>query len=247
MRNDAPNPGGARDFATTRWSVVLAAGGGASPESEQALASLCEAYWYPLYAFVRRLGHQPDDAQDLTQAFFARVLEKGYLRAADPGRGRFRCFLLAALKHFLANERERARAHKRGGGRAVLPLDFQAGEQRYRLEPAHERTAGRLYERRWALTLLGQVLARLREEFARAGKAPLFDRLKAYLTGENASASYREVGAELGMSEGAVKVAVHRLRGRYRELLLGEIAQTVAAPEEVEEELLHLFEAISSK
>src|SRR6516162_3514630 len=153
-----------KSFATTHWSLVLAAGKSASADAEGALAALCQTYWYPLYAYVRRQGHQPDDAQDLTQEFFARLLEKQYLRAADPERGRFRSFLLSAVKHFLSKERDRAKARKRGGGRAVFPLDFEAGESRYSLEPTHEVTAETIYERRWALTLLDQVFARLRQE-----------------------------------------------------------------------------------
>jgi RNA polymerase sigma-70 factor (ECF subfamily) len=237
-----PSHGGG--FVTTRWTVVLAAGRGGTQESQEALASLCGAYWYPLYAFVRRLGRRPEEAQDLTQAFFARLLEKNYLRAADPGRGRFRSFLLAAFKHFLSKERERTRAQKRGGGRKHLPLDFEAGERRYSLEPAHELTAERLYEQRWALTVLDQVLARLRGEFSHGGKADLFERLKGYLTGEGAVRPYREAAAELGTTEAAFKMAVHRLRQRFREALLAEIAQTVAGPEEVDEELRHLFAAV---
>ena len=162
MPSDEPNSGNADHFATTRWSLVVAAGQGASPDAQQALETLCRLYWYPLYAFVRRLGHQPDDAQDLTQAFFTRLLEKDCIQAADPNRGRFRSFLLASFKHFIADERVRAGAQKRGGGKAFLPLDFEAGEQRYHLEPAHDWTAERIYERRWALTLLAQVLERLR-------------------------------------------------------------------------------------
>ena len=246
MAKDEPSSGGAGGFATTRWSVVLAAGKGASPDADTALASLCQRYWYPLYAFVRRSGHQPADAQDLTQEFFARLLEKHYLRAADPERGRFRSFLLASCKHFLSKERDRAKAQKRGGGRKVLPLDFEAGERRYSLEPTHEATAEKVYERRWALTLLDQVFARLRNEFDRAGKRNEFDRLKVYLTGEAAALSYREAAAELGTTEGAVKVAVHRLRRRYRELVREEIGHTVAGPDDVAEELRRLFAALRS-
>jgi RNA polymerase sigma-70 factor (ECF subfamily) len=165
--------------------MVLAAGKGASPDADAALASLCQTYWYPLYAFVRRLGHQPADAQDLTQEFFARLLEKQYLRAADPERGRFRSFLLSSVKHFLSKERDRTKAYKRGGGRKVLLLDFEAGESRYSLEPTHEVTAEKIYERRWALTLLDQVFARLRDEFDRASKQKEFDCLKVYLTGSH--------------------------------------------------------------
>ena len=233
-------------FLTTHWSLVLAAGQRALPESEKALASLCESYWYPLYAFVRRLGRQPDDARDLTQGFFARLLEKDYLRAADPGRGRFRTFLLAAFKHFLANEHERAAAQKRGGGRVIVSLDFAAGEGRYSLEPAHGLTPERVYERRWALTLLDVVLQALQDEFARPNKVKHFERLKGFLTGEGSSDPYRQVAEELDMTEAAVKVAVHRLRRRFRELLLAEIAQTLDDPTEADDELRHLFEALRS-
>jgi RNA polymerase sigma-70 factor (ECF subfamily) len=246
MAKDEPISGAAGGFATTRWSMVLAAGKDAAPDADAALASLCQTYWYPLYAFVRRLGHQPADAQDLTQEFFARLLEKHYLQAADPERGRFRSFLLSSFKHFLSKERDRAKARKRGGGRKVLPLDFEAGESRYSLEPTHEITAEKVYERRWALTLLDQVFARLRDEFDHARKQNEFDHLKVYLTGEATTLSYRDVAAELGMTEGAVKVAVHRLRRRYRELVRDEIGHTVAGPEDVDEELRRLFAALRS-
>jgi RNA polymerase sigma-70 factor (ECF subfamily) len=233
-------------FVTTHWSLVLAAGKGASAQARAALAALCQTYWYPLYAYVWRQGHQPDDAQDLTQAFFARLLEKHYLQSADPERGRFRSFLLTAFKRFLSKERDRERTQRRGGGRKLLPLDFEAGERRYSLEPAHEITAERIYEQRWALTLLDRVFVRLRDEFDRAGKQKEFDCLKVYLTGEAGTPSYQEAAAELATTEGAVRVAVHRLRRRYRELVREEIAQTVAGPEDVDEELRHLFAALRS-
>ncbi len=237
---------GGRRFATTRWSLVAAAGRSASPQSDRALATLCEDYWFPLYAFVRREGYSPHDAQDLTQEFFARLLQKNYLADADRRRGRFRSFLLASLKHFLSKERDRARAQKRGGGRAPLSLDFASAESRYRLEPADELTAERLFDRRWALTVLEQVLGRLRAESAAADKLPLFDQLKGFLTGRKGSRPYSEVADELAMTEGAVKVAVHRLRRRYRELLKQEIAQTLTGPEELDDELRHLFAAVGS-
>jgi RNA polymerase sigma-70 factor (ECF subfamily) len=239
--SDCAHPQG---FATTRWSLVLAAGRGDAPEAQAALAALCEVYWYPLYAYVRRSGHPADEARDLTQEFFARLLEKHYLRAADSERGRFRSFLLTAFKRFLAKERHRARALKRGGGRRMLSLDFEQGESRFRLEPATDITAETIYERRWALTLLDRVMDRLRDDFERAGKRDDFDRLKVFLTGEAAAPNYREAAAELGTTEGAVKVAVHRLRRRFRDVVLAEIAQTVTAPEDVDEELRYLFEAI---
>ncbi len=233
-------------FATTNWSLVLAAGKGASHGAQQALAALCQIYWYPLYAYVRRQGHQPDDAQDLTQEFFTRLLEKHYLQSADPERGRFRSFLLTAFKRFLSKERNRERTKRRGGGRKLLPLDFEAGERQYNRELAHEVSAEKIYEQRWALTLLDRVFARLRDEFDRAGKQKEFNCLKVYLTGEAGTPSYQEVAPELAMTEGAIKVAVHRLRRRYRDLVREEIAQTVARPEDVDEELRQLFAAVRS-
>jgi RNA polymerase sigma-70 factor (ECF subfamily) len=241
--SDGAHPQG---FATTRWSLVLAAGRGDAPEAETALATLCETYWYPLYAYVRRSGYPADEARDLTQEFFARLLEKHYLRAADSERGRFRSFLLTAVQRFLSKERHRARALKRGGGRRMLSLDFEQGESRFRLEPTTGVTAETIYERRWALTLLDRVMSRLRGDFEQLGKRDDFDRLKVFLTGEAAVPSYREVADAAGTTEGAVKVAVHRLRRRFRDLLLAEIAQTVTAPEDAEEELRHLFEAVRS-
>jgi RNA polymerase sigma factor (sigma-70 family) len=240
--------GHAGHFATTRWSLVVSAGDRGSPQSATALATLCETYWYPLYAFVRRRGRNADDAQDLVQAFFARLLEKNDLAAAERDRGRFRSFLLASLKHFLANEWDRQRAQKRGGGQQLLSIDFGTAEERYHVEPSHELTAEKVFERRWAMVLLANVLARLREEFVQGGKCDMFERLKVFLTGQQRALTYGQLGAELTMSEGAVKVAVHRLRKRYRELLRKEIGQTLAdpAPEEVDQEIRDLFAAISS-
>jgi RNA polymerase sigma factor (sigma-70 family) len=233
-------------FATTHWSMVVAAGGKATARSQEALARLCEAYWYPLYVYVRRWGHAADEAQDLTQEFFARLMEKGYLRQADPDRGRFRSFLLAALKHFLANERDRAGAQKRGGGRPPLPLEIEGAEGRYSLEPADPETPEKIFERRWALTLLDKVLSRLREDYHQTGKGALFDLLKDLLTAGKADEPYARLGAELGMSEGAVKVAVHRLRRRFGELLREEIAQTVADPRDIDDEIRYLFKALGA-
>ncbi len=237
-------PPAARQFASTRWSLVAAAGQRGSPEAEEALATLCRLYWYPLYAYARRQIPRSEDAQDLTQAFFARLLEKDYLQAADARRGKFRSFLLTAFKHFLANERERNGAQKRGGGRIVLPLDFRAGEERFRREPVDPRTPENQYERRWALTLLEQTLGRLRAEYEAAGKSRLFEALKGTLTGEPAGVPYARLAADLGVTESVVKVAAHRLRRRYGELLRAEIAQTVASPDEVDEELRSLFAAV---
>jgi RNA polymerase sigma-70 factor (ECF subfamily) len=236
-----PRQAQAGRFGTTHWSVVLAARDRDAPQAEQALAALCEAYWYPLYAFVRRQGHDPDQAADLTQEFFARLLEKDYLKAVDRTRGRFRSFLLAACTHFLANERDRAHAMRRGGGRPPVSIDVRRAEGRYRAEPAHELTAERLYQRRWALTLLDGVLERLGEESRRAGKVLLYQHLKVALTGAEGAVPYARVGAELGMSEAAVKKAAERLRRRFRELLRHRIAETVADPAEVDDEIRDLF------
>jgi DNA-directed RNA polymerase specialized sigma24 family protein len=230
-------------FATTHWSLVLAARDRAEPGARDALASLCALYWYPLYAYVRRRGHGPDDSHDLTQEFFARLLGKDFLAGVDRGKGKFRSFLLAACTHFLANERDRGRAKKRGGGRAVVSLDATDAEGRYRTEPADDLTPEKLFERRWALALLQQVMGRLRAEFEAKGKGHLFDRLRGFLVGEK-GAGYRRASDELGLSEGAVKVAVHRLRQRYRELLHEEIGRTVGSAEEVEEEVRALFAAL---
>ena len=231
-------------FATTHWSLVLASRDRAEPGARDALASLCDTYWYPLYAYVRRRGHGADDAHDLTQEFFARLLEKDFLAGVDRAKGKFRSFLLATCNHFLANERDRARARKRGGGRLVLSLDAADAEGRYRAEPADGLTAEKLFERRWALTLLEQALARLRQESAGAGKGQLFEALKGTLTGDGTAEPYARIGRDLGLSEQAVKTAVHRLRRRYQELLRAEVAQTVASPEEVEDELRDLFAAV---
>jgi len=232
---------GQRSFATTHWSLVLAAAHDSRPDAQAALATLCETYWYPLYAYVRRLGYKAEDAQDLTQGFFAALLEKQYVKAADRERGRFRSFLLTALKRFLSKEYDRAHAQTRGGKRKPISLDLESGESRYALEPSHDVTPEAIYQRRWALTVLDRVIVRLRQAYADAGKEKVFDGVKAFLTGETGAPPYEQVARELGMSEGAVKVAVHRLRRRYRDLLRSEIAQTVADPEEVEEELKYLL------
>jgi RNA polymerase sigma-70 factor (ECF subfamily) len=236
---------GAARFHTTRWSIVRAAGQRSSPDAAAALATLCGVYWYPLYAYVRRKGHSPDDAQDLTQSFFARLLEKNVAGKADCSRGKFRSFLLASLDHFLANEWRRGAAYMRGGGRFAVSLDFADGETRYRLELTHELTAERIYQRRWALTLLEGTLTKLRDEFAEGGKLDVFEHLKPYLGGNENTVPYRQIAEALDKTEGAIKVAVHRLRERCRELLRSEIAQTVSSPEEVDEELRDLFEAVA--
>ncbi len=235
-------PPGARDFHTTHWSVVLHARGDSSG-AHVALARLCELYWYPLYAFVRRQGHGPHDAQDLTQEFFARLLAKDWLAGVVPERGRFRAWLLVAMKHFLANEWDRQRAEKRGGKTSLVSLDDDRAEARYRSEAMVSETAEHLYDRQWALTLLDRVLGTLRSEFATAEKAAQFDAFKGALTGDRTP--YAEIAARLGTSEGAVKVAVHRLRERYRTLIRAEIAQTVATAEEIDAEMRHLLTALS--
>ena len=225
--------------------MVLSARKNDSPQSAAALETLCRTYWYPLYAYVRRQGHSPPDAQDLTQEFFARLLQKDYLKAAAQDKGRFRTFLIVALKRFLANEWDRLSAQKRGGGQPLLSLDTELAEQRYRIEPAEGNTAERLFERRWALTLLDGTMRRLRAEFAAAGKVGEFDVLKACLTAERGEISYAELAAALGMNEGAARVAVHRLRKRFREVFRAEIAHTVARPEEIEEEVRYLMSVLA--
>lgn len=231
------------NFATTHWSVIVAAQDAATPEAQAALCALCTDYWYPLYGFIRRQGHAPQEAEDLTQEFFARLLEKGFLAGVDPARGRFRSFLLAACTHFLANQRDRARAWKRGGRSRIVSLDLDAAETRYRHEPACPLTPEKLFARRWGVTLLDRVLARLREDYAARGKASWFDRLRLCLLGDKDVSSHEQAAAELGMTAGAVRVAVHRLRQQFRELLRAEIAQTVEGPEQVEEEIRDLFAA----
>lgn len=227
-------------FATTHWSVVLEAGGPATPESAAALEKLCRIYWYPLYAHVRRRGYSPEDSQDLTQGFFARLLAQHWLGMADARRGRFRTFLLVAFDHFLANEWERVRCEKRGGGKADFSLDALVAETRYRLEPMDTADAGWLYERRWALTLLEHVLDRLREEFTVLGHRERFEALQPCLLGEKTVQTYAALASTWQTTEAAVKMTVSRMRRRYRELLLEEVAQTVSNRDEVEDEIRRL-------
>ena len=241
-----PSPAPAGCFVTTHWSVVLTAGRSDTTRARAALEQLCRNYWQPLYAYVRRTGHSREEAEDLTQEFFARLLAQNTVARADPARGRFRSFLLASLKHFLANEWEKARAQKRGGGAQVIPLEFDTAETRCVQPAAPGDTPDRAFDRQWALALLDVVLGRLRQEYSDSGRDDLFVALKDTLSGGRAEIPYRELGGRLGMSEGAVKVAAHRLRRRYRELLREEIANTVAGPEEVEEELRELFAALSA-
>lgn len=246
--NDTPTAAPAAPvFVTTHWSVVLTATGSDTTQAHAALEGLCRMYWYPIYHFVRRQGHSMHDAQDLTQEFFARLLAKNFLSGADESRGRFRSFLLASFKHFLANEWDRARAQKRGGGMIPISIDAAAAETSCHsmIEPADPATAEKIFERRWALTLLEQVLRRLREEYTSTGRGKLFEQLKPTLTEASRTVKYAEIAEQLGTTEGAVKVAVHRLRHQYRELLRAEIAETVSSPEEVEDELRNLFSALS--
>jgi len=247
-RNSSARSGPARagGFATTHWSIIAAARDPAAPEAREALATLCAAYWYPLYVFIRRQGYSADEARDLTQGFFTAVLEKQALAVADPARGKFRSFLLTVCKHYLSHERHRARAQKRGGGRRTVSLDFGDAEARYAREPTHTLTPDKLFARRWAMTLLDQVLCRLRDEFAARGKAALFDCLRVFLLGEKNALPHARAAADLGMTEGAVKAAAHRLRGRFRELVREEIAQTVDRTEDIEEEIRELFGALTS-
>lgn len=231
-------------FATTRWTVVLAAGRRGTPVADNALEELCRNYWFPLYAYVRRRGHAKEDAEDLTQAFFARFLEKNYIEGLNAERGRFRAFLLAALKHFLANEWDKSRRQKRGGGIANLSLDWQTADTQFDIADTSAPAPDKAFDREWATALLGKVIGRLRSEMAAAGQSMTqFDTLKAFLTAGKGAVPYIDAAKTLGMDEGAVRVAVHRLRKRYRALLRDEIAQTLADPSLVDEEMRSLFSA----
>src|SRR3954447_15243775 len=236
---------GSSQFPTTRWTMVFAAGDPHRKEARSALVALCENYWYPLYAYLRRRGYAADQAQDLTQDFFIRMLEGRYLDRADPEKGRFRSFLLTSLKFFVADEEDRQRAHKRGGG-AVVSFEFSSGEDRYQREPAHDETPERIFERRWALAVLDRVVERLRNEFVQHGRPEHFHRLKVFLLGQS-DAPYASLAREMNTSEEAVKVAIHRLRKRYRELFRQEIADTVVDPVDVESELRHLASVLARK
>jgi RNA polymerase sigma-70 factor (ECF subfamily) len=232
-------------FVTTRWTVVLSAGRKSSPQSDRALSDLCQTYWFPLYAYIRRKGHSKEDAEDLTQAFFARFLEKNYLEGLSAERGKFRAFLLASLKHFLANEWDKSQRQKRGGGVQHLSLDWQSADEKFKLEPPDIASPDRIYDREWALALLERVIARLRDECARDGKAHLFEQAKGYLMVGEQAIPYAAAARTLNLDEGAVRVAVHRLRARYRALLRDEIAQTLDDPTQVAEELKSLQAALA--
>jgi RNA polymerase sigma factor (sigma-70 family) len=234
----------APSFRTTHWSVVLAAGQSNCPTGAAALEQLCGAYWYPLYAYVRRKGYTPEDAQDLTQGFLARLLAGNRLCLADRTRGRFRTFLLSALQNFLINEWQKASSEKRGGGVEFVPLLTENPEQLYAAEPADDRTPEVIYEQRWAAAVMARALERLDAEHC-GEQSPFFEALKPFVWGAKSGTSHAEAGSVLGMSAGAVRVAVHRLRRRYRELLRQEIVETVASPEEVDDELRHLIDVVS--
>ena len=243
-----PPPRGAAvtsdSFATTRWTLVLTAAADGSSQARGAMAELCALYWYPLYAFIRRKGHDADQAQDLTQGFFARILERNIVGTADPQRGRFRSYLLGALQHFLADEHDRSRALKRGGGHTTLSRDIETAEQRYALEPTHDTTPERLFDRKWAATVITLVMADLARQYTAQGNARVFERLKPFLVSDPVDRTQAEAAAEIGMTPAAARVALHRMRQRYGELLRDHIARTVASPAEVDDEIRDLFAAI---
>jgi RNA polymerase sigma factor (sigma-70 family) len=233
-------------FATTHWTVVLAAGRQSTPQADGAMEELCRAYWYPLYAYVRRRGHTKEDAEDLTQAFFARFLQKNYLEGLSAERGRFRAFLLAALKHFLANEWDKSRRRKRGGNITHLSLDWQTADTQYQVAATNAPSPDKAFDREWAVTLLAKVIEQLRAECEAEGRGNQFAELKIFLTAGKGELSHGEAARRLDLDETAVRVAVHRLRRRYRQLLRDEIAQTLADAADVDEEMRALFGAFST-
>ena len=234
-----------RWFTTTHWSMVLAAGESPSPGSSAALERLCLTYWQPLYAYARHLGRGPDEAQDLAQSFFACLLEKRFLEAADPERGKFRSFLLATFRHFVSKEWRRDHTVKRGGRAVITSLELERAEDNYQLELSDSLTPKDVYEKRWVLSLLEEVFARLRREYDSAGKLQLFEQIKGQLNGDSLPCTHAEIAAQLGMTQGAVKVAVHRLRKRFRETLVAEVAGTVSSPAQIEEEISYMLELMS--
>lgn len=240
MKKDSQSADTAR-FTTTHWSVVIRAGKAEEIQAREALGELCGAYWYPLYAFSRRQGNSPSEAEDLTQSFFARLLEKGDVTGADPEKGRFRTYLLTLFKRYMANEWNRQHTLKRGGFQTAVPIDVEWAESRFSAEPAHGEQPDILFERQWALALLDRAMAQLQREYAESGRSTLFEHLEACLVRGEAALSYRETAASLDLTEAAVKMAVRRLRNRYREILREEIGKTVASPEEVDAEIQHLF------
>jgi len=243
--NHETQEGLARRFNTTHGSVVLAAGDQMSPRSQEALGRLCLAYWFPIYAFVRKRGYSPEQAQDLTQGFFASFLEKHHVAKASPDRGRFRCFLMTSVENFLRNEHDRGNAQKRGGGHKLISLDEQDAEQRYLCVPATETDPAKTFEQRWAATLLNQVLTRLQQEFESTGRHELFESLQAHLWGDSDPMPFPQLAERFGLTLANVKVTAYRLRLRYRELLREEIAHTVALPSQIDEEIRHLMTVVS--
>lgn len=242
----SPGTGHGAQFAPTSWTDVLAAQRGGSREAEAAMEKLCQTYWYPLYSYLRRKGSDPDMAQDLTQGFFYRLIKENYLGAVDRRRGKFRSFLLAALNHFVSNQRDHERAAKRGGGQTLVSLDDTDAEDRFKLEPASDLSPEKIFERNWFLTLFDQALARLREEQKAAGKEALFDQLKLFVIEEAESGDYNNAAARVNMTPNAVAVTVHRLRDRYKKLVHEEVMRTVADPSEIEEELHRFFAVLEA-
>jgi RNA polymerase sigma-70 factor (ECF subfamily) len=249
MTEEPSNPqtreGPALGFHTTHWSVVLAAGEEGSEQAAAALARLCQTYWFPVYAFIRKRGHSPEQAQDLTQDFFAGFLEKNYVAKAARDRGRFRVFMMSSVQNFLYNQHDRAQAQKRGGGRALLSLDYEDAEQRYQVEPVEESDPATIFEQQWAATLLETTLNRMREEFSAEGRAGLFDDLQAHLWADADSIPYSLLAQKSGLTESNLKTIAHRLKQRCRVLLREEIAHTVAKPGDVDDELRHLMRIVS--
>ena len=243
--DSAPSSAPGDIFATTHWTVVLTAGQRHTPQSDHALEELCRTYWFPLYAYVRRRGHTKADAEDLVQAFFARFLAKNYLEGLSAERGRFRAFLLASLKNFLTNEWKKSQRLKRGGGETVLSLDWETADTKFQVASTAEPSPDKAFDREWAVALLAHVIERLRAECAADGKAKQFEHLKVFLTAGKGAVAHADIAKSLGMDEGAVRVATHRLRKRYRELLRDEIAHTLADPAQVDEEMRALFGAFS--
>ena len=243
--SSAPTDAWGRNFQTTHWSVVLRGGDKLSDEGRQALEKLCRTYWFPLYAFIRKRGHTHEQAQDLTQGFFAVFLEKNQIAKAARERGRFRSFLMTSVENFLRNEHDRAQAQKRGGGRELLSLDAQGAEERYLSEPGTETDPAKTFEQRWAATLLDTVLTRLQEEFVATARKDLFEALQAHLWGDSESVPYPQLAEQFGLSLANVKTTAHRLRQRYRELLREEIAHTVALPNQIDDEIRHLMKVVS--
>jgi RNA polymerase sigma-70 factor (ECF subfamily) len=233
------------EFHTTHWSQVVRASAEDSPSGQEALAKLCQAYWYPLYAYVRRRGHAPHEAEDLTQSFFARLLEKEYLKQADRDRGRFRTFLLSSLGHFLDNEWDRDKTLKRGGGYSFISWDAQPSEERYREEPFHHLTPEKMYERRWATTVLEAALEELKQAYEARGRGQLFEALQIYLSGDRQAQPQAEVAVRLGLSESALKVAIHRLRRNFGKCLRAQVAHTVSSPDQIDDELRHALASLS--